>query len=138
MKDEVEMPAGRYYIGDLCYVLRDEVWDEVCRLTISSGTCLEGKFTLSDGRDFVMLGTKWGDGTYNDFMGRRYFVDSGTIGCIKVDDNFEGFEGSVIAKFTEPFRCYKEKAMLVFGHISVNTGDDSDNDDDDEDEDEDY
>lgn len=25
------MPAGRYYVGDLCYVM-DDVWDEVCDL----------------------------------------------------------------------------------------------------------
>jgi hypothetical protein len=25
------MPAGRYYIGDLCYVMHDE-WDEACAL----------------------------------------------------------------------------------------------------------
>ena len=24
-------PAGKYYVGDLCYVMHDE-WDEVCGL----------------------------------------------------------------------------------------------------------
>ena len=28
------MPLGKYYIGDLCYVMSDEEWEQVCRITI--------------------------------------------------------------------------------------------------------
>ena len=38
------MPAGRYYIGDLCYVMSDEEWDEFCSLTIKDNKCFDGEF----------------------------------------------------------------------------------------------
>ena len=81
------MKAGTYYVGDLCYVMNDEEWREVCDLTTSGNECLEGEFQLADGRRFAMYGTKFGDGTYRDFERLYEFsVDSGTIGCILLSD----------------------------------------------------
>lgn len=80
------MPAGRYYIGDLCYVMTDTEWEEFCSLTIKENMCLDGEFTFKDGRRFATYGTAWGDGVYYDQYGREYSVDAGLIGCIKVDD----------------------------------------------------
>ena len=34
------MPAGKYYIGDLCYVMSDKEWEEFCSLTIKDNKCL--------------------------------------------------------------------------------------------------
>jgi hypothetical protein len=79
------MKAGKYYIGDLCYVLSNEDWDEVCELTINGNECLSGEFQFKDGRPFAMYNTKYGDGVYRDQFGNEYSVDSGTIGCILVD-----------------------------------------------------
>jgi hypothetical protein len=72
------MPAGRYWVGDLCYVLRD-VWDCVCLLG-------DGAHVLPDGRRVVVFSTVHGDGTYNDEHGREYPVDSGIIGCVRATD----------------------------------------------------
>ena len=55
------MPAGKYYIGDLCYVMHPE-WDEFCRITISGNECLQGEFNLADGRRFATFTTAYGDG----------------------------------------------------------------------------
>ena len=82
----MSMPAGVYYVGDLCYVMTDKEWDEVCGITISGSVCLEGEFQLKDGRRFTMYGTEWGDGVYRDQHGSEYSVDSGTIGCILLSD----------------------------------------------------
>jgi hypothetical protein len=79
------MQAGNYYVGDLCYVLHDE-WDEVCDLTIKGNQCLDGEFTLKDGRKFATYGTMWGDGLYKDNHGKKYSVDAGLIGCILLND----------------------------------------------------
>lgn len=79
------MPAGKYYIGDLCYVMHPE-WDEFCGVTIKGNECLEGEFNLKDGRRFATFSTKWGDGEYKDQNGYRYGVDAGLIGCIRVED----------------------------------------------------
>jgi hypothetical protein len=59
------MPAGEYYIGDLCYTLSAE-WNECCELFFPGGSnqSKEGEFTLKDGRRFVSYDTMYGDGTY--------------------------------------------------------------------------
>ena len=88
----MSMPTGRYYIGDLCYVMSDEEWDEVCSITIKDNKCIEGEFNLKDGRRFALYGTAWGDGLYNDQYGHSYAVDSGTIGCILESDIKENID----------------------------------------------
>lgn len=80
------MPAGRYYVGDLCYVMDDAEWNEFCKLTIKGNDCLEGEFEMPDGRRFATYSTKWGDGCYRDQSGNEYCVDAGLIGCIRVED----------------------------------------------------
>lgn len=80
-----KMPAGTYYIGDLCYVL-DDRWDEVCDLVLADDTCRDGIFTLKDGTSFAMFTTKYGDGQYCDQDGNSYTVDSGSIGCVMLMD----------------------------------------------------
>lgn len=80
------MPAGRYYVGDLCYVMTDSEWDEFCAITIKGHNCLDGEFEFADGRRFATYGTAWGDGVYSDQHGNQYPVDAGLIGCIRVDD----------------------------------------------------
>ena len=80
------MPAGEYYIGDLCYVMTSEEWLEVCDLTIQDSRLIEGEFQLKDGRKFAMYSTAYGDGTYHDHYGFSYSVDSGSIGCIRTVD----------------------------------------------------
>lgn len=82
----MSMPAGRYYIGDLCYVMNDDEWDDFCKITIRGHECLDGEFEMPDGRRFATYGTKWGDGTYSDNYGNSYSVDAGLIGCIRVED----------------------------------------------------
>jgi len=82
----MSMPAGRYYIGDLCYVMDDDEWDQFCKITIKGDECLDGEFEMPDGRRFATYGTKWGDGEYQDNCGNSYGVDAGLIGCIRVED----------------------------------------------------
>lgn len=130
------MPAGTYYVGDLCYVMHDE-WDEVCKLTIVNNECLDGEFNLSDGRRFAMFRTQWGDGTYEDEERRKYDVDAGLIGCILIDDidlnsdHNELVSGNVI-RFDKPFECYSDHGTIVFGHVMIETDPDTDSQYDDE------
>lgn len=80
------MPAGRYYVGDLCYVMDDKEWDQFCGITIKGNQCLDGEFEMPDGRKFATYGTAYGDGRYKDQYGNSYCVDAGLIGCIRVED----------------------------------------------------
>jgi hypothetical protein len=81
----MSMPAGTYYVGDLCYVLNDE-WSDFCDRTIVDGRCLNGEIVLSNGVRVASYQTAYGDGLYNDIDGNKYAVDAGLIGCVKVED----------------------------------------------------
>lgn len=131
----VTMPAGTYYIGDLCYVMHVE-WNEVCELFFqdrSDHGCNEGKFTLNDGRSFVSFNTRYGDGTYRDQNGDAYYVDAGLIGCIRVDDIREDVpsSGRNIVTFDTEFLCSASRGLLKFGHIMIDTDPSYEVDDDD-------
>ena len=131
------MPAGRYYIGDLCYVMHDE-WDEFCDITIKDHQCLEGEFNLKDGRRFATLSTAYGDGTYRSNIGTSHSVDAGLIGCIRVEDirdnTYEDIEDlGAIVEFDQPFEVSADAGLLKFGHVMIETAGGYD-----EDEEEDY
>ena len=60
------LPAGDYYIGDLCYVV--ENWQEYHKLffPVEGGEQRVGVFTNSAGVKFANYGTAFGDGIYYD------------------------------------------------------------------------
>jgi hypothetical protein len=121
------MPAGKYWVGDLCYVL-DHEWDEVCDKMFSTPDG-SGEFQLNDGRKFAVYGTKWGDGSYEDNYGRIYHVDAGSIGIISAKDigyhNMkEGpVSGGNLVDFPEPFATYggRKNGKIVFGPVTIET-----------------
>jgi hypothetical protein len=147
MKKETAMTApatARFYVGDLCYVMKD-AWDEVCNLTVFDNTKFE--YELSDGRKYILFGTAYGDGTYNDRDGYPYSVDSGTIGAIKVDDiiDTEGLERTIqhglgkIHEFPEEISemdCYYQDGVIGIYNVEIDTAGDYDLDDEEDDEDE--
>ena len=129
------MPAGRYYVGDLCYVMSDEEWDQFCSITIKGNDCLDGEFEMPDGRRFATYGTQWGDGVYKDQNDNQYSVDAGLIGCILVDDirieKYSDIEDlGTIHEFKTDFvtcggRASKDpdwEGTIQFGRIRIETG----------------
>ena len=123
------MPAGRYYIGDLCYVMHPE-WVEVCELFFppgAPGQGVEGEFALKDGRRYASFGTAFGDGEYYNNMGTSHCVDSGSIGCIRMedirDDEYSNIETlGAIVEFDQPFEVEKVgRGLLRFGHVEIET-----------------
>jgi hypothetical protein len=134
------MPAGKYYIGDLCYVMHPE-WKEVCDLFFPANhppRGVEGEFTLKDSRRFASFPTAYGDGGYRSNIGTSHSVDAGIIGCIRVedirDDEADDMETlGAIVEFDRPFEVSSDGRVLVFGHVEIDTGFD-----DDEEEEEDY
>jgi hypothetical protein len=121
------MPAGKYYIGDLCYVMHGE-WDEFCALTIQGNSLLNGEFSLKDGRRFASFTTKYGDGSYFDEEGRSYSVDAGLIGCILVEDidlsdksNF--LNGGQVVNFDRDFTTFSSGGVIRIGNVVIDTED---------------
>ena len=128
----MSMPAGKYYIGDLCYVMTDDEWTEFCSITIDGQRVLDGEFQLKDGRRFATYGTQYGDGVYYDQYGHAYPVDAGLIGCFKIEDispekqdNFLDF-GSII-NFDSPFGTSGGRGdqfwegRIQIGHVLIET-----------------
>lgn len=133
------MPAGLYYVGDLCYVMTDEEWDDFCSITIQGNECISGEFTMPDGRRFATYNTMYGDGEYTDQFGNHYGVDSGSIGCFKLSDINDSIKdisdlACNIVKFENDFetsggRSEKWNGVIRFGHIHIDTDDDIEFDD---------
>jgi hypothetical protein len=127
------MPAGKYYLGDLCYCLHD-VWDECCDLMFPPGTAVrevEGEFQLRDGRRFASFGTAYGDGEYRSSINTLHSVDSGSIGCILLSDirdnqcSLEQLqELGAIVDFEAPFEVGSDQGLLKFGPVLIETAPD--------------
>lgn len=123
------LPAGRYYVGDLCYVIADEKWDGVCDYICSEHS---GEGKTPDGHPFVFSGTAYGDGVYADQFGNRYGVDAGIIGAIAVEhldvSEAEAESLGAIIDFVGPVDVTYEDGTITIGHVRINTGDDSSDD----------
>lgn len=131
------MPAGKYYVGDLCYVMTDEQWDEVCKLMFpypDSGPnfnkAVHGFFRLNDGTEFCIYGTAYGDGVYVDGHGREYYVDSGTLGCVNTKRLKKSLikkaptSGSHVVEMRVDFQTAERDGQIRFGHVLIDTSSD--------------
>ena len=76
-KKMYSLPAGTYYIGDICYVLSDSMYEN-----IFGGTGYESGLYSSDIGNFLVSGTACGDGIYTGTDGHEYMVDAGVIGIV--------------------------------------------------------
>jgi hypothetical protein len=114
---KVTLPAGKYYIGDLCYAVRDDIYDKV----YGGQGYGDGLYSSSLG-SFMMYGTG-GDGVFNGSDGYEYPVDAGHIGiaslaCCNSEDKIYG--GKVFT-FTEPVECSFDDIAFNFysGNFSL-------------------
>nr|QMP83041.1 MAG: hypothetical protein [Caudoviricetes sp.] len=126
------MPAGTYYVGDLCYVMHD-AWTECCELFFENRDdhgCNEGVFKLNDGRVFANFNTAYGDGEYHSNIASSFCVDSGSIGCIKLEDiNDDTYSIDNISKlgaihtFENDFIVSEHNGIISFGDVNIYTND---------------
>lgn len=124
------MPAGRYYVGDLCYVMHPQ-WDEFCDITLGANGG-NGEFTLKNGVRFATYGTFYGDGFYEDQEGGGYPVDAGLIGCIRVEDINDpkaDLVGGQIIEFEEDFETNYDDGIIYIGHLRIDTKGEDEEDD---------
>lgn len=98
------METKQYYVGDLCYVLSADDWDNICRILSDSDiddgdNVVKVEFTNKNNQNVTLhiANTAYGDGCYHgetngnsDFIKSpkkrmlRFPVDSGTIGICDV------------------------------------------------------
>jgi hypothetical protein len=142
----MKLKAGKYWIGDPCYVLQGEGfkfdWQEFCRYCFDrddTGRKNEGVVDHQNIK-FAYHGTASGDGEYNDQFGNRYGVDSGMIGCVPYDiisyfltDKKLNKLGH-IHEFREDFGSKYVDGVICFGDITISTNyEDYEDDENDED-----
>ena len=119
--------AGKYYIGDPCYVVRDGSWAKLIKdtgcfgLEIDGKNWDDGKFTYR-GKPCFAMGTAYGDGCYSDNQGGEYGVDAGLIGILPVDVcTKSGLKLGRVVEFPNDFDVYEFDGVFRFGHLKIDT-----------------
>ena len=134
------LEAGKYYVGDLCYILGDKNGYDWSSLLTKTGflglhkpgtqECLDedentGYFTTDSGAKFFSSGTSHGDGVYYDQQGREYGVDAGLIGCFPLKSLPEDpqMDGGNVVEFSKSFSCTTcdERGVITIGHLEIPT-----------------
>lgn len=124
---KLTLPPARYYIGDLCYALKESVYDRVFGDNAYKG----GYYTTNDGWFFVDR-TAYGDGAYKGSNGHAYGVDAGIIGIASmgVCNPEKDVYGGTLHTFTESVTCnfrnrHNENGYFEFTsgsfHLIINT-----------------
>lgn len=128
IEDEmVVIPAGTYVVGDPCYVVPDECWDDY--LDAANYRTMHVLAATIDGHPVVGVGTAFGDGGYEDAQGRTYSVDAGLIGLVPValvsakDMETVANGHSHVIEFPNPVVCHwsTDEGTITLGHIKIKT-----------------
>lgn len=78
----IETKKG-FYVGDLCYAMKDEVYDRVWGDLYNYE---DGAFEVPAYHTyFIVSGTAYGDGYYSSLSGANYPVDAGIIGICPLE-----------------------------------------------------
>lgn len=156
----MKFPAGKYYIGDPCYVFEDDVWQKGCKQMFKDGrsvTDQEGGVFIEvigdNGKIYCwwQADTDYGDGTYKDQYGYEYGVDAGCIGIVPFEmlDEPKGkfwstYDGNVgrLVDCNEPFEVCKDGSIISVATRDIDVSGDGEEEEDEEDDwdedDEDY
>jgi hypothetical protein len=109
--------AGKYYVGDLCYVVSDDNWMPLLERTDYLSI---GEFEYKGMRTYADS-TAYGDGTYYDNYGREYGVDAGLIGIMPIEAIDNESNGGNIIEFENDFEVWSEEGLFRFGNITIDT-----------------
>ena len=128
--------AGKYYVGDPCYAVKNENWDTLINTTGCFGlddrfetpydNWDDGVFIYNDQKCFAS-GTAYGDGEFYDEERNVYGVDAGLIGIIPVEAcDGDSMDGGNILEFMTDFKVYEKDGSFHFGSTIINTKYDED------------
>lgn len=121
------VPPGTYYIGDLCYVLSDKVYDTIFG---DLGGYDSGLYQKKGSSDFFLVdGTAFGDGLYKSSDMKEFAVDAGILGIAPMSLVAKKNGGGHFYTFNEPVKCKFGGGRFFFtsGHNDIiidTTGDD--------------
>jgi len=117
------LKAGKYFVGDLCYVVPIEEWSTFIKEIFGEGeTVRMGEHEVL-GKYFVIANTAHGDGQYKTNVKRMLCdVDSGMIGALSVKDmstEVKKIHRRNIVEFKEDFTITIENGDIHIGHIII-------------------
>jgi len=138
------MPAGTYYVGDLCYLLTDKtdkVYDDLVLGFDNDGKAVDIKAGRRKVFSAFYANTAHGDGQYSDNIGNKYSVDAGILGVVQLlsadliaqAKKLDADGHAKVILFPEDFRVDRdEDGTFTFGHLTIVTdGSDQEEEDDD-------
>jgi hypothetical protein len=136
-KKKYTAPPGTYYIGDLCYALYENLYDNVFG---GLGGYSGGLY--QKGESFFMVdSTAFGDGAYHGSDRFEYLVDAGIIGICSADiidpDNHCATSGGKLHFFKKPVHIEFGSGVFRFhqedysNNLTINTLNNNDSDEDD-------
>jgi hypothetical protein len=105
------LPAGSYYIGDLCHALSDDVYENVLGRTGYETGIYEEK---GSPRVFALERTAWDNGEFEGTDGKNFSVDAGTIGICSQSLMTKSGEGGHIYTFPSLVRCHFKMGRFTF------------------------
>jgi hypothetical protein len=112
-------PPGTYYIGDLCYVLSDNVYDTIFG---GLGGYDAGLYTKKNSNDFFLVAsTTYGDGLYTSSDQKQFAVDAGIIGIAPMSLVSKNDGGGQFYTFDKPVKCKFRGGRFSFtsGHNEI-------------------
>lgn len=139
IESKFKCELGKYYIGDPCYIVKDESWDSFCDLLYGEedhGNLVLNKIKLQDA-EILVGNTYYGDGVYySSYPNLKILVDSGLIGLIKISEmetsiidseKLKNHEKNIV-EFHHSFECSLNEGVFNFGEYSIDTKNTDDED----------
>lgn len=116
------LPAGTYYIGDLCYALTDSLYDKVFGCDYD-----DGLYTLTANPSHVFwLANTGGDGLFVGDDDKEYGVDAGILGIASestLDPLKQPYHGGHMYTFTGPIKVSLKNECFHFTGQGTNDPD---------------
>ena len=123
------LPKGKYFIGDLSYILPDDIYEEYVVSSLSDGAIV--KIVTDEGEEYLSCFgfTFDGDGLFKDKAENEYSVDTGIIGIVQLYNEDIASEArrlmeeglAQIVEFEEEFGVSAETGVFNFGHVVIDT-----------------
>ena len=120
------VPAGSYWLGDPCYSIPRNLWNEWLNAAVLEDNMNALMGHTSEGYLALGIGTESGDGRYKDNYSRLLYVDSGLIGLVEEAwvPHLQSEEGTRYkVTFDNPVECYSRDGVITIGDILIPTAD---------------
>ena len=136
------LPKGMYYIGDLSYLLEEDIYEDIIFSPLTDGSIV--KITNEDGEKVLLFSANTfdGDGVFKDQHGDEYSVDNGNIGIVQLYNEDITFAARQLMKdglaniveFGDDFDVSANDGVFNFGHIEIDTKYEEENTDNEDEE----